>query len=117
VVGLILRNPPPLQALLVGRHGWWSRWLPARALARLLPPELDSLRNGPEATAPAIFVRSEQDGLVPVPYQEEVYRAYGGPKRLVVVPGARHHDPLPEPQAREVAGHLDQVLREGRLRG
>ena len=56
VAGLVLQNPPPLQSLILRRHGWWNLWLLAGPIAMQVPADLNSLRNAPKVTAPAVFV-------------------------------------------------------------
>ena len=34
VAGMVLRNPPPLRQLIVGRHGWWNLWIGAMLIAQ-----------------------------------------------------------------------------------
>jgi pimeloyl-ACP methyl ester carboxylesterase len=113
VAGVVVRNPPPLRQLIVRRHGWWNLWLPAWLIARRVPPELDAITNASRATAPAVFLRSECDTLVPPRYQQLVYGAYAGPKRLVLLPGAGHNSPMEDAQAREVGRLVDQLLKRG----
>jgi pimeloyl-ACP methyl ester carboxylesterase len=95
VAGVVLHNPPPLEQLVIERHGWWNLWLLAIPVALQLPDEIDSVRNARLATAPALFVSSAKDGVVPFSYQERVMNAYRGDWEVVVVPGAGHNDPLP----------------------
>ena len=96
VAGLILLNPPPLRQLIVGHYGWWNLWLAAAAVAWQVPSELDSIENGSKVTAPAVFVSSGHDTVVPPSYHRLVFDAYAGPKRRVVeVPAG--HDAFPDP--------------------
>jgi pimeloyl-ACP methyl ester carboxylesterase len=94
VAGLILRNPPPLREVILGRHSWWNLGLGVRWLVRHLPQELDCDRNARRATVPAVFVASGRDTVVPPRYQRPVYEAYAGPKRLLVLPDADHATPM-----------------------
>lgn len=110
VAGLILRNPVPLRQLIVGRHGWWNLWLPAMLLASQVPAELGCARNAARTRAPAIFVLSSADRLVPPRYQRRIIDAYAGDKCLLVLEGAEHHTPMTEAQEREYARHLDWLL-------
>ena len=96
VAGLVLVNPPPLRQLILGEHGWWNLWLAARLVAAQVPDDLDSLANAARATAPAVFVCSGADAVVPPSYQGRVFDAYAGPKRLVEEPSADHNT-IPEP--------------------
>jgi pimeloyl-ACP methyl ester carboxylesterase len=92
--GLILQNPPPLQRLILQRHGWWNLWLLAGPVALQVPADLNSLRTAPQVHAPAVFVLAERDTIVPPPFQQMVMAAYGGPKNVVTVIGADHNDPV-----------------------
>ncbi len=98
--GLLLRNPPPLKQLIVGRFGWWNLWLGAGLIACQVPRELDSLRNAAQASAPAVFLTSGQDRVVPPKFQERIFSAYAGPKQRLIDPSADHATPL-SPQLEE----------------
>jgi len=95
VAGCVLQNPPALRELIVGDHGWWNLWLLAFPISRQIPRELDSIRNAASAKAPAIFISAESDEIVATKYQRMVIDAYAGSKRVFLIPGARHNDPLP----------------------
>lgn len=110
VAGLILRNPVPLRQLIVGRHGWWNLWLPAMWLASHVPAELGCAPNAARTRAPAIFISSSADRLVPPHFQRPIIDAYAGDKSLLVLEGAEHHTPMTENQEREYARHLDWLL-------
>jgi pimeloyl-ACP methyl ester carboxylesterase len=110
VSGLVLRNPPPLAALLSARAGWQTLWLPA-LLARMVPGDLDSIVNAGLARSPAVFLRSEADATVPPAGQDAIYQNYAGPKRLASLPGAGHKHPLTEAQVREVARLVDRLMK------
>src|SRR5665213_1799057 len=92
--GLILQNPPPLRRLIIGKFGWWNLWLAAGPVAFSVPADLDSIANARKATAPAIFILSGADEVVPPEYQLKVVDAYAGPKTFVRMPMARHNDPV-----------------------
>lgn len=96
VAAVVLHNPPPLRQLIRGRHGWWNLWLLAAPVALGVPSELDSLANAAKAKAPAFFVMSRDDEVVPHEYQLRIRDAYAGPKASFVLPGARHNDPVPD---------------------
>ncbi len=95
MAGLLLRNPPPLRQLIVGRHGWYSAWVGAWLVARRVPCELDSIQNAHGSDVPALFVTCGADRLVPPKYQTAIFDAYAGPKRRMILPGADHAD-LPD---------------------
>ncbi len=105
--GLLLQNPPPLQRLILQRHGWWNLWLLAGPVASGVPADLNSLRNGPRIHVPAVFVLAEKDTIVPPPYQQMVVAAYGGPKKVVTVLGADHNDPVAGQSAVDLVNAID----------
>jgi pimeloyl-ACP methyl ester carboxylesterase len=106
VDGLVLQNPPPLRQLVWGRFGWWNAWLLAGPIGLQVPSILDSLANARRATAPAIFVLSGKDEVVPPAYARRVYDAYAGPKHEVAHPEAPHNVQLGLP-----AGLARSILR------
>lgn len=94
VAGLVLVNPPPLRQL-VRSHGWWNLWLIALPVSWQVTNELDSIANARRSTAPAIFISSREDSVVPTDYQQQVIDAYAGPLRVLDNPGADHNDAVP----------------------
>jgi pimeloyl-ACP methyl ester carboxylesterase len=111
VAGMVLANPPPLRKLILQRHGWWNLWLLATPVAMSVPPELDSLKNGPRVSAPAVFVLAGHDTVVPPKYQEQVFAAYAGPKRAVRVPTIDHNEPLPQKDLETLAVAREELWR------
>ncbi len=112
VAGLVLTNPPPLPQLIRGAYGWWNLWLLATPVSWSIPDELDSLANARKAHAPAVFISSENDSVVPPEYQHMVYEAYAGTKVTYVLPGAGHNDPVPTPIEAKVHERVLTILRE-----
>lgn len=107
VAGLVLRNPPPLRELILGRFGWWNLWLGARLIADQIPEELCSIGNASGSKAPAVIVTSRRDRIVPRKLQRQIFQSYGGPKRLLTLRRGQHHTPMnPSEQA-----HFGRLLR------
>ena len=46
-------------------------------------------------TAPALFLSSTDDGVVPTRYQDRIMKAYAGDWELIAMPGG-HNAPLPD---------------------
>jgi pimeloyl-ACP methyl ester carboxylesterase len=90
VAGAVLRNPPPLRSLILGRYGWWNLWIGAGIVASQVPSELDSIGNARKSSAPALFIRASDDDVVPPSYQQDVVDAYAGEKQVVLFSGG--HD-------------------------
>jgi fermentation-respiration switch protein FrsA (DUF1100 family) len=81
-------------------------------VALSVPPELDSLKSAPRVTAPAIFVLAGRDTIVPPQYQEQVFAAYGGPKRAIRVADIDHNDPLPDKDLKTLAAARDELWKQ-----
>jgi pimeloyl-ACP methyl ester carboxylesterase len=96
VAAVVLHNPPPLRQLVLRRYGWWNLWLVALPVALQIPDELDALHTAPRVKAPAVFLSSSDDGVVPFGYQQRVMKAYGGDWELIEMRGAGHNDPIPD---------------------
>lgn len=116
VAGLLLVNPPPLRRLVLEEHGWWNLYLLALPTALGVPRSLDSEANARRASAPAVFVTSEDDGVVPLGYQGRVVAAYAGPKEVVLMPGAGHNDQPPPEVARKISNAVTWMMSEGQAR-
>jgi pimeloyl-ACP methyl ester carboxylesterase len=92
VAGVLLRNPPPLQDLILApRFGWWNLWIGAWIVSGKVPREMNSMLNAPRVTVPAAFILSTDDEVVPPRYQERVVAAYAGEKTRIVLTGATHN--------------------------
>ena len=96
VAGLILRNPPPLREVILERFGWWNLWLGASLIARQVPNDLDGISNAAKAQAPAVFVHSARDRVVPPHLQQRIIESYAGQKRVLLLADAGHADPIEE---------------------
>ncbi len=115
VAGLVLQNPPPLRQVIRGQYGWWNLWLLAGPISWGVPEQLDSLANAGRARAPAVFVLSEEDDVVALRYQLAVRDAYHGPKHTLLIPGAKHNDPIPVETQHAIERDVAQILANGTL--
>lgn len=93
VVGVVLRNPPPLRKLILVRHGWWNLWLLAIPVAFSIPSELDALHNAPLLEVPVAFLRASRDEIVPPTYQAAIFDRFAATATLIEYDGG-HNDPL-----------------------
>ena len=113
VAGLFLRNCPPLPQLIRGRYGWWNLGWAAKKVAQQIPEEMDGIQNARRCSAPAFFVMSEADRLVPQKYQQQIIDAYAGPKSVFVIENADHHHPVGDSQVESyseaVRSYAEQV--------
>ena len=115
VAGAVLWSPPPLRDMILKRFGWWNLWLVAGPVALQIPPELDSLRNARKVTAPAVFVATGRDTVVPLAYQTKVSDAYAGPRQLVRRPDADHNDLLEGQSISDYQSALDWLWQRAVL--
>jgi pimeloyl-ACP methyl ester carboxylesterase len=114
VAGVLLRNPPPLRQLIVGRHGWWNLWLGAWLVAQRVPDGLDSLANAARCTAPAAIISAGADHVVPPAYQRLVIDSYAGPKDIVEIPLADHNTPIGPAEEARLRAWVAERLRSPR---
>jgi hypothetical protein len=92
VAGLLIRNPPPLQRLILSpRFGWWNLWIGCSIVAAKIPVEMNSLVNAPRVRAPAAFILSTADEVVPPRLQRMVVESYAGEKKIIELTGATHN--------------------------
>ena len=113
--GLLLRSPPPLRQLILGKFGWWNLWLLATPVALGVPGDLDSLRNAAAVKSPAVFVLIDTDEVIPIKYQRMVASAYGGPSRQVVSESGGHNSPLARETHGRLQGELDWLWQQAGL--
>lgn len=109
--GLLLRNPPPLRELIMGRHAWWTLGVGAWSIARQVPTELCSIRNAAASKAPTLFVMSGQDRVVPPRYQHRIIESHAGENRVLLLPRADHASLL-DAEEQIAYGQLLTWLRE-----
>ena len=111
VAGLVLKNPPPLRKLVLGRFGWWNLWLAAGPIALALPGELDSIANARKLDGvPAVFLSAGSDSLIPPRYQRTIYDAHAGPTRWVVFEDADHNTPIDDETEAEVRAAMAELF-------
>jgi pimeloyl-ACP methyl ester carboxylesterase len=85
VRGAILATPfDSLAALGDERYPW----LP---LGLLLNGRYDAAAVASKTTVPALFILAERDDVTPVERGSALARAWGGPQRTFMLPGARHY--------------------------
>jgi len=115
IAGLLLRNPVPLAELIYERYGWWNLYLGSALVARQVPSELDTVSNAAKCTAPALFLQSGADTLVPPAFQQRIIEAYAGEKQCFVIEGAEHHTPLTEADMDTYQQHTDWLRGQSGL--
>jgi len=106
IAGVILRNPPPLRELIRSKFGWRTLGLGPLLVGSRIPPELDSIANARRALAPAVFLTSLRDRMVPPAVQRHVLDAYAGPKQIIELADADHAFEMTEDQQREYLSAL-----------
>lgn len=106
VEGLLLRSPVPVRNVILWRYGWWNLWLFAGPVAAGFPSELNSEDNARRVNAPAVFIITGSDELVPRSYQRLVTAAYAGHKKVVIADNAWHNTPLTDKQMQKVQAEL-----------
>jgi hypothetical protein len=107
VAGLVLRTPPPLKSLILGRHGWWNLWLAAGPVAMGVPKEMDALQTAPRVKTPALFILIDADEIIPLKYQQKVVDAYAGEKQAILSEGGDHNSPLSDDAYGKTQQQLD----------
>ena len=117
VAGLILRNPPPLRELIIGKYGWWNLTLGARLIAAQIPQELNSIQLAAQCKIPCVFVSSAKDRVVPVSYQVKVIENYVGPSQTLVLPEAGHGTPMTKQEVKQYSRQLDWLRQHIRPMG
>jgi hypothetical protein len=108
----VLRSPPPLQNLILSRHGWWNLWLLAGPAACGVPSELNALISAPAVRCPAVILLIHTDSVVPVQYQRRVVSAYAGPAKVVNMSTGDHNDPMDEATAATFAAGLNWLWNQ-----
>ena len=113
VDGLLLRNPVPLRKLIRTRYGRMASLL----VARHVPEPLCPIQNAARASAPAVFVSSQKDRVVPAALQQEVFENYGGDSHVLELAEADHADLPSEEESAEYVRLLrwlrDRVTQRG----
>ncbi len=90
VSAAVLQDAPPLPQLIRGTQGLWNAWLLALPVSLQIPSSLNSIKNAHRSSAPALFVTSGADEIVPPRYQTLVYDAYAGNKSRATIDFAYH---------------------------
>jgi len=86
LAGVIVASPfDSLTA--VAQH--YYPYLPVRWLLR---HRFDSIALAPQLEVPLLCLIAQRDEVIPPVHAERLYDAWRGPKRKLVLPGARHND-------------------------
>ena len=91
VAGVLIRNPVPLKELILAQHGRM-----ARIITRHIPAQLCPIQNAASAEAPAVFLSSSKDQVVPPNFHTQVIEAYDGDCSVLRLADADHADLLTE---------------------
>jgi hypothetical protein len=92
VAAVVLISPYDSMAAVGQRH---YPWLP---VTLLLKHPFDSASRAPGVRVPLLAIAGERDGIIPPAHSRALVAAWGGPKRLVELPGASHNDLSGAPQ-------------------
>jgi uncharacterized protein len=117
VTGLILHNPPPLRQMILRQFGWWNLWLLAGPVALQIPQDLDSIVNARTSPVPAIFLLADKDEIVAPRFHRLVVDEYAGEKRVIVLHGAYHNDPVEGAALADLNDALGWLLEKNSQRG
>lgn len=93
VAGFVIRNPVPIREIVLSRA---KRWHPSRFVERIVrevPEHLSCIENARNVSAPALFITSERDTVIPPEFQQMIIDSYAGDHQLFSMPGADHADP------------------------
>lgn len=97
-VGLVLRNPPPLVAVVKNIAARYPMGRYVSPIAESVCDSMNAMRTAPLAKHPAVFMRSELDSIVPPAMQNEVIAAYAGETKIVPLAGLDHDAMLTDQQ-------------------
>ena len=86
LAGLVLAAPYD-SLVEVARH-----YYPFLPVSWMLKHRFESIAHAPRIQVPLLCIVAERDELIPVERAERLYEAWGGPRRKVALPGARHND-------------------------
>ncbi len=107
-IRIVAENHPPV---------FWRflRWLVFRACRRRFNCTFPSVRKAIVRLGlkPILFIHGEKDSYVPVCQSQMLYNLARGPKRVWIVPGAKHNQSIivePDAYARRVVGFFDEYL-------
>ena len=71
----------------------------AEERAAFVVADVSPVRAARSITVPVLLIHGTQDDATPPDHSQRVLAALGGPKRLVLVEGARHNESLRDPGA------------------
>jgi len=112
VAGLVLESGPPFEQLIQGDYGWWNLWILSSIGVSQIPDELESLKSAAKVKAPAIFILTGRDAVVPVKYQQMVRDAYAGPRQALEMQQAKHNIDLPPDQMADLHQQLQRIWNQ-----
>ena len=83
----------------------------AEQQARFRADEASPVAAAGRIRVPVLLIHGERDEDTPPAHSERVFAALHGPKRLLLLAGAGHNDPLRDWVWREIAAWLDGIGR------
>ena len=92
--GLVMRNPPLLVPVVKHVAKAYPMGRCIKSVAESLIEEMNAELTAPRSTAPAVFLQSMADSVVPPSLQNQLIDCYAGPTRVVSMDGL-DHDGIP----------------------
>ena len=88
--GLVLRNPPPLKLVIKKAAKPYPHFGLINPVIADLCDAMDTMKTAPKVNLHAVILQSELDTLVPVDFQNEMLKSYGGSFQKVLLKGIDH---------------------------
>ena len=81
----------------------------------MLPWDLDSLANAEQSRAPALFILSEKDEVVPVSFQRMILAKYAGERHVMDLANGTHNTGMDDAAYDEFDLQLDWLWQKAGL--
>jgi len=111
LAGIVLVAPFD-SAVAVAKH-----YYPYLPVDWMLRHRFESISQAPQMRIPLLCLIAERDEVIPPAHAERLYAAWGGPKRRVLLAGARHNDTDGPVLWEEVMRFLRQSRQRGQTSG
>lgn len=95
IAGLILRNPPPLDLVVMRIASRYPMGGFMKPVAQSLCPSMNAIKTIAGVEAPILWIACEDDSLVPLELQSRIFENHPGHSVRVLLEGLDHND-LPD---------------------
>lgn len=114
IAGLILRNPPPLNLVVMRIANRYPMGKMIRPIAESLPRAMNAIHEIVNVDAPVVWIACQDDSLVPISLQSKIFEKHPGIHDQVLLAGLDHNESPDAAQTRQICEAISKMVQRDR---